>query len=461
MSTGKEGIRLIIIQNGQLVSPQGLTKADLAIEDGRIAAIAEHIEPGENDTVQDAEGCYVFPGFIDGHTHLDMDSGVTVTADDFTTGTRAAVCGGTTTLVDFATQDKGDTLMHALEAWHKKAQGKSSCNYAFHMAITDWNEAVKAEIPQMFEQGVTSFKAYMAYDALKVNDAELLDILKTLKPYGGILGVHCENGLLVNALQAEQKAQGHFSPAAHPVSRPPEVEAEAINRLCYLGKLADMPVHVVHLSSALGLAEIRNARAQGVTVYAETCPQYLTLDETRYKAPGFEGAKYVMSPPLRSAADVQALREAVAAGEIDTIATDHCSYNFKGQKELGLCDFTKIPNGGPGLEHRPMVVYTSMVQTGELNITEFCRLLAEGPAKLFGMYPQKGVLAVGSDADITIWDPKAKTVITAARQQQNVDYTPYEGFAVTGMPKAVFVGGVLAAEYGQPTGKVVGTYVKR
>lgn len=452
---------MIIIQNGQLVSPSGLTRADLALDGGRIAAIEPHIEPGEGDTVHDAAGCYVFPGFIDGHTHLDMDSGVTVTADDFTTGTRAAVCGGTTTIVDFATQDKGGTLNDALDAWHKKADGKCSCNYAFHMAITDWNDQVKAELPEMFRRGVTSFKAYMAYDALKVNDAELLEILQSLKPFGGVLGVHCENGLLVNELQARQKELGHFGPDAHPVSRPAEVEAEAVNRLCYLGKLAGAPVHVVHLSTELGLEEVRAARKKGVTVYAETCPQYLTMDESRYKAPGFEGAKYVMSPPLRTPADVQALRKAVAAEEIDTIATDHCSYNFKGQKELGLEDFTKIPNGGPGIEHRPMVVYTSMVQPGELAVTDFCRLLAENPAKLFGMYPRKGVLAVGSDADVTVWDPEAKTVITAARQQQNVDYTPYEGFAVTGMPKAVFVGGVLAAEYGQPTGLVAGTYVKR
>ena len=273
--------------------------------------------------------------------------------------------------------------------------------------------------------------------------------------------MHCENGLLVNELQARQKELGHFGPDAHPASRPAEVEAEAVNRLCYLGKLADTPVHVVHLSTELGLEEVRAARKKGVKVYAETCPQYLTMDESRYKAPGFEGAKYVMSPPLRTPADVQALRKAVAAGEIDTIATDHCSYNFKGQKDLGIEDFTRIPNGGPGIEHRPMVVYTSMVQPGELAVTDFCRLLAENPAKLFGMYPRKGVLAVGSDADVTVWDPEAKTVITAARQQQNVDYTPYEGFAVTGMPKAVFVGGVLAVEYGQLTGLVAGTYVKR
>ena len=239
------------------------------------------------------------------------------------------------------------------------------------------------------------------------------------------------------------------------------MEAEAINRLCYLGELTGAPVHVVHLSSALGLEEVRAARKRGVKVYAETCPQYLVLDETRYHLPGFESAKYVMSPPLRSAADVQALRQAVANGEIDTIATDHCSYNFHGQKELGLADFTKIPNGGPGIEHRPMVVYTSMVNSGELSVMQFCQLLSQGPAQLFGMYPQKGVLAVGSDADITIWDPKAKTTLRAETQHQNVDYTPYEGLEVTGMPRLVFVGGQLAAKDGQPTDAVAGCYVKR
>jgi dihydropyrimidinase len=228
-----------------------------------------------------------------------------------------------------------------------------------------------------------------------------------------------------------------------------------------LGQLADTPVHVVHLSSALGLEEVRAARARGVHVYVETCPQYLLLDERCYNAPGFEGAKYVLSPPLRTRDDVLALRQAVKNGEIDTIATDHCSFNFKGQKELGRDDFTKIPNGGPGIEHRPVVLYSAFVQSGAWSVTDFCRLLAENPAKLFGMYPRKGVLAVGSDADITVWDPEYMTVITAAAQQQNVDYTPYEGFEAKGMPKAVFVGGQLVAEYGQPTGVLAGNYVER
>ena len=452
---------MTILQNGTLVLPEGPARADLAFDAGKIRAIAPSIAPKEGDSVRDVSGCLVFPGFIDGHTHLDMESAVTVTADDFASGTRAAVCGGTTTVLDFATQDRGGTLQQALEAWHKKADGKCSCNYGFHMAITDWNESVKAELPAMFEQGVTSFKAYMAYDALKLDDAALLDMLCALRPFGGILGVHCENGALVNALCAREKARGNLGPAAHPASRPPEVEAEAVSRLCYLGKLADAPVHVVHLSSAAGLAEVRKARAQGVRVYAETCPQYLVLDDSLYQLPGFEGAKYVMSPPLRSRADRDALRRAVEDGEIDTISTDHCSYRFDGQKTIGLHDFTAIPNGGPGIEHRPEIIYTSFVHPGRLSPAAMCRLLAENPARLFGLYPRKGVLAAGSDADITVWDPAATSVITAKEQQQNVDYTPYEGFALHGMPAAVYVNGVLAAEYGRPTGAVAGEYCKR
>lgn len=450
-----------VIQNGTLILPQGPQRADLAFSNGVISSIAPAIEAGAGDRVVDARGCLVFPGFIDGHTHLDMDNGVTVTADDFASGTRAAACGGTTTIVDFATQDKGGTLQSALDAWHKKADGRCSCNYAFHMAITDWNEAVKAELPAMAEQGVTSFKAYMAYDALKVSDGELLDILLAIKPLGGILGVHCENGNLVNALQEKQKRQGNLGPAAHPASRPPEVEAEAVNRLCYLGKLADAPVHVVHLSTAQGLEEIRSARRSGVTVYAETCPQYLLLNESRYGASGFEGAKYVMSPPLRPESDRQTLCQAVIGGEINTIATDHCGYWFQGQKDLGREDFTKIPNGAPGIEHRPALFYTNFVVGGQLGAEDMCRLLSENPARLFGMWPRKGCLAQGADADIVIWDPAARGVIRAETQQQAEDYTPYEGFEVMGLPRAVYVNGQLAAEKGIPTGTLAGQYIKR
>lgn len=452
---------MTIIQNGTVVLPDGLQKADIAFENGIITRIAPAICAGAGDAAVDAQGCLVFPGFIDGHTHLDMDSGATITADDFSTGTKAAVCGGTTTIVDFATQDKGGSLQQALDAWHQKADGKCAANYAFHMAITDWNARTKGEIPAMVQQGVTSFKAYYAYDALRVNDGEMLQILQTLKPFGCPLGVHCENGDLVNQLQAQQKAAGLLGPSSHPLSRPPIVEAEAVHRLCAVAQIADSPVHIVHLSSEEALYQVRFARARGQKVWAETCPQYLVLDDTRYKAPGFEGAKYVMSPPLRSKDDQHALRDAVKGGEIDTIATDHCSYNYATQKTLGSHDFTQIPNGAPGIEHRPALFYSSFVATGEQTAQDMCRLLSENPAKLFGMWPKKGCLAQGADADITIWDPSTRGVIRAQTQHQAVDYTPYEGMQTIGSPRAVYVGGVLAAHNGAPTGAVAGKYVKR
>ena len=452
---------MTIIQHGTLVLPDGLMQGDIAFENGVITRIAPAIEAGAGDAVCEAAGCLVFPGFIDAHTHLDMDSGTTVTADDFASGSRAAACGGTTTLVDFATQERGGTLTDALDAWHRKAEGKCACNYAFHMAVTDWNEQTRAELPQMFERGVTSFKAYYAYDNLRLDDAQMYDLFSALRPFGGVLGVHCENGTLVNRLQRQQLERGVTGPEGHPASRPPVVEAEAIRRLCAVAKLADSPVHIVHLSSAEGLEEVRRARASGQKVWVETCPQYLLLDESRYHLEGFEGAKYVMSPPLRSPADREALRAAVLGGEIDTISTDHCSYRFSDQKALGRDDFTKIPNGAPGIEHRPALIYTSFVASGLMTAAQMSRLLSENPAKLFGMWPRKGQLAQGADADITVWDPRARWVIRAEAQHQNVDYTPYEGFEAAGRARAVYVGGQLAAKDGEPSGASAGRYVKR
>ena len=263
---------MTIIKHGMLVLPGGVCRGELAFENGVITKIAPAIEAGADDAVCDASGCLVFPGFIDGHTHLDMESGATVTADDFASGSCAAACGGTTTLVDFATQDKGHTLCEALDAWHKKADGRCACNYAFHMAVTDWNERTRDELPVMRERGVTSFKAYYAYDNLRLDDAQMYELLCALRPMNGVLGVHCENGTLVNELQRQQLAKGVTGPAGHPASRPPVVEAEAIRRLCAVAKLADSPVHIVHLSSAEGLAEVRRAREAGQTVWAETCP---------------------------------------------------------------------------------------------------------------------------------------------------------------------------------------------
>ncbi|MDO4619130.1 MAG: dihydropyrimidinase [Lachnospiraceae bacterium] len=448
---------MIIIQNGVLVTPNGKKQTSLAMENGKIVKIGE-IVPGPDDEVVDASGCYVYPGFIDGHTHLDLEVAGTVTADDFESGTAAAAAGGTTCVVDFATQYKGDTVLNALQTWQKKAEGKSHTNVAFHMAICDWNEQTKKDLPALREAGVTSFKVYMAYDTA-VSDAEILEILDAIRPFGGILGCHCENGGLVTELQQKELAEGHTEPSAHPLSRPAEVEAEAVNRFCYLGKLADMPINVVHLSTKLGLEEIREARAHGQTVYIETCPQYLLLDDSNYSKEGFEGAKYVCSPPLRKKADIEALKLAVLTGEVDTIATDHCSFNYETQKKAGIGNFTKIPNGAPGIEHRPVMMMH--IFGDDLDPNAYCRLMSSNPAKLYGMYPQKGALLEGSDADVTVWDPNVKWVIRASEMTQNVDYTPFEGMEVSGRARFVYVNGVLAAHDGVPTAEHPGTYVKR
>ncbi|OUP08705.1 dihydropyrimidinase [Collinsella sp. An2] len=459
---------MIIIRNGTLVLPEGLVRGDIALEGGHIARIASCIAPAEGDEVHDAAGCWVMPGFIDGHTHLQCWTGMDWTADSFETGTRAAACGGTTTIVDYATADRGVTMPDALAEWHRRADGTCTANYAFHMAISEWGEGSLEQMDEVCSGGVRSFKTYLAYDHLRLDDAQTLEVLEAVRDRGGVLCVHCENGTLVNELQRRVISQGIVGPEGHPLSRPAAVEAEAISRLLYLAHLAgDAPVNVVHLSTELGLRAIREAKARGrQNIHVETCPQYLVLDDERYLEEGddgFAGAKYVMSPPLRKPSDRRALRQAVLAGEIETIATDHCSFNLHGQKDRGRPeaggDFTKIPNGGPGIEHRPAVIATTF--EGELGPCDLVRLMSENPARVFSMWPRKGRLAEGADADVVVWDPAARWTISAATQQQAVDYTPYEGFEAHGRAHLVFVNGRLVARDGEPTGERPGAYVAR
>lgn len=449
-----------IIKNGTLVTAQDEKKAEILMENGKITQIAAQI-PQAGHTVYDATGCYVFPGMIDAHTHLDMSTATATTADNFDTGTAAALAGGTTTLIDFATQEKKETLHTALQNWHKKADGNSHCDYAFHMAITDWNTEVCHEIEELKNLGVTSFKLYLAYDNLRVSDAQLYEVLVAVGKAHGIVGVHCENGDLVDELTAKYKRAGDFGVSAHPKSRPDYVEAEAISRYCYVAKAANVPVHIVHVSTKMGLAEALKARAQGQKVYIESCPQYLALDDSKYELPGFEGAKYVCSPPLRGTKDVAALWQAVENGAVDSISTDHCSFRFDTQKSMGKDDFSQIPNGLPGIEHRLAVLYTDGVASKRITRSRLAALLSENAARLFGLYPQKGTLAVGTDADIVVWNPDAQWTITAEKMLQNVDYTPYEGKKITGIAKAVFLHGELAAENGAVVKRHLGHYVAR
>lgn len=451
----------ILIQNGTLVCPEGPVKADLRVEGEKIAEIGPSL-PAGGSRVIDASGRLVFPGFIDTHTHFEMNKGTPrETADGWATGTRAALAGGTTTVLDFAEPERGASLSSALDVWHSRADGAASCHYGFHMTIKDWNPAVQRELADMDRAGVTSYKVYFAYDNLRVSDGTALEVVRAVGDRGGIVGCHCENGDLVAAGISAQRAAGNLGPSAHPLSRPAAVEAEAVNRWLAVGELAGYPVNIVHLSTRRGLELVRMARARGQAAYVETCPQYLLLDDSRYKLPGFEGAKFVLSPPLRGAEDMDALWAGLEAGEIDTIGTDHCSFHFKGVKELGREDFSRIPNGIPGVEHRPVLLYTAGVAAGRMSAHQMMKLLSEQPAKLFGMYPRKGALAVGSDADIVIFDPEYTGRITAAAQHQAVDYTPYEGFETKGRAETVLLSGEPAVEGGRVVSPGRGRFVRR
>ena len=443
-----------LIRGGLVVTDTGASVADILIEDDKIAAVGEHLEAGTAE-VMDASGKLVFPGMIDAHTHMGLPVCGTVTADDFDTGTKAAILGGTTCIVDFATQEKGETLAQGLAHWEEKAQGNSHCDYAFHMAIGDWNPAVRGELRDMIARGITSFKVYLTY-ANQVNDRELYEILDALRPLGGIVGVHCENSGIIDACTAKVKASGITGPEGHPLSRPAEAEAEAVHRLLTIARLVDVPVVVVHLSSELGLQEIRRARGKGQRVYAETCPQYLLLTEDQYALPDFEGAKYICSPPLRRGDDRQALWDALERGEIDTVSTDHCSFTMA-QKRAGLGDFTKIPGGMPGVEERPALMLTF----SDLPLTHIARVLCANPAKLYGMYPRKGTILPGSDADIVIWDPSARRTLTAETLHTAAGYTPYEGVQVQGRAETVFLRGRKVVDGGELVKPYKGTYIPR
>ncbi|MCC8181972.1 MAG: dihydropyrimidinase [Clostridiales bacterium] len=447
-----------LIKGGTLVTEESARVQDLLLENGRVAQVGENLSDPEAEVI-DAAGRLVFPGFIDAHTHMDLPVCGTVTADDFASGTAAAILGGTTCLVDFATQEAGETLAQGLANWHEKADSRSSCDYAFHMAISQWRPDVREELPDMIREGVTSFKVYLTYGNM-VSDRELYEVLLALKPLGGIVGVHCENDGIIQATAARLKEQGVTGPEGHPLSRPDEAEAEAIHRLLTVARLVDVPVVVVHLSTEKGLEEIRRARAMGQKVYVETCPQYLFLDDSLYAQPDFRGARYVCSPPLRKKQDQAALWEALAKGEIDTVSTDHCSFTLA-QKDAGRGDFSQIPGGMPGVEERVSLMYTYGVETGRLPLTELVRRLSANPAKLYGMYPRKGALLPGSDADVVIWDPDVETVIHRENRHSACDYAPYEGWRIRGRAETVMLRGEKVVEDGELRRPGTGIYIAR
>ena len=449
----------ILLKGGTVVNAAGSARADVLIDGEKIAKVATSIDCADAKVV-DVSGKLLFPGFIDAHTHFDLDVCNTTTADDFYSGGRSALRGGTTMVIDFACPNKGESLQYGLDLWHKKAEGKTACDYGFHMTIDDWNAGIVEELPKMFEEGISSFKMYMTYPAMMIGDEDMFKALQKMKELGGIAGVHCENAGVIDALIAEKKAAGELSPASHPLCRPSLLEAEAVGRLLKMAAVADVPVVIVHLSSEDGLKEVLAARGRGQKVYVETCPHYLIMDDSLYSKPDFEGAKYVCAPPLRKKQDNEALWNGIAQGEIQTVSTDHCSFTLK-QKDAGREDFTKIPGGMPGVETRGVLLYTYGVAAGKISAEKMAEVLSEAPAKLYGAYPRKGHIAEGADADIVVYDPSVDGLITAADQVANVDYAPYEGTKTAGHIAQVWLRGKLSVEEGKLLGEPEGKYIPR
>src|SRR5258706_3288186 len=432
-----------LITNGHIVTATDDFRGDILIDDEQITAAGA---PGtfgdlQNDILLDAQGKYVFPGAIDVHTHMKLPLPTTVASDDFETGTIAAACGGTTTILDFANQQRGHSLAEALESWHAKAQGKAVIEYCFQITITDLAGAPEAAMDDIIAAGVTTFKLLMAYrNPFRVDDETIYRVLRGSAKLGGLVMVHAENGIVIDLLIREAVAAGHTAPLYHALTRPAILEGEAAQRAIKLATLAESPLYVVHVSCAHSLRAVAAARVKGLPVWGETCPQYLYLNDSCYAAPGFEGAKFVCTPPMRSVADNEALWLGLERHELSVVSTDHAPFNFHGQKELGLHDFTKIPNGLPGVEHRVMLLYQG-VREGKLNLQHFVDLVSTMPARLFGLFPRKGTIAPGSDADLLIFDPERSLTISASNQHQRVDYNPYEGMHVQGVPDTVLLRG--------------------
>jgi dihydropyrimidinase len=452
-----------LIKNGTIVTATDHYQGDILIEDGLITGIGLNLTI-EGAEIVDATGKYVFPGGIDPHTHLDMPFGGTVTADDFETGTIAAAFGGTTTVIDFCLTNKGKPLSQSVQTWHQKAEGKAVIDYSFHLMIAEINDEVLAELPSMIhDEGITSLKVFMAYkNVFQADDGTLYRTLLEAKKHGALVMVHAENGDVIEYLIKEALEAGQTDPIYHALTRPSLIEGEATGRAAKLTALANSQLYVVHVTCEEAVQQITEARNRGVDIWGETCPQYLMLDQTYLEKPDFEGAKYVWSPPLRPKFHQEVLWNALKTGQLQTVGSDQCSFNFNGQKDLGLGDFSKIPNGGPCIEDRFSILFSEGVGKGRITLNQFVDIVSTRSAKLFGLFPKKGTIAVGGDADIVIFDPNAKRTISAETHHMNVDYNPFEGFEITGEPVTVLSRGAYVIREKQFVGEAGnGQFIKR
>jgi len=454
----------VLIQHGTVVNANATMKADLLIEGAVIKEVRPDIPACAAETVVDATGLLLLPGGIDAHTHLDMPFGGTNSADDFLTGTRAAAIGGTTTIVDFAIQARGTKMRTALDTWWKKAEGKACIDYGLHMIVTDLPDAGLEDMDDLVREGVASFKLFMAYpNVLMVDDATIFKAMRQTAKNGALICMHAENGSVIDVIVQQALAEGKTAPIYHALTRPTVAEAEAVHRAIAMAEMAGVPVYIVHLSSEDALNQVREARDRGLPAFAETCPQYLLLSlEDNMVDKGWEGAKYVFTPPLREKRNQPKLWEGLRQDNLQVVSTDHCPFCFEDQKALGKSDFTKIPNGGPGIENRLQLLHHHGVGSGNMTLNRFVELVSTAPARIFGMYPKKGVLASGSDADIVLWDPDASHTISAATHHMRVDYSMFEGFKVRGNAQDVYSRGELIVSKGQFIGKPGrGEYLRR
>jgi dihydropyrimidinase len=453
----------VLIKNGRIVTAGDDYVGDVYVESERVALIGESLDVQADKTI-DASEKYVLPGCVDPHTHLDMPFGGTVTVDDFESGQRSAAFGGTTCHVDFCIQGKGQSFSEALEAWHAKREGKALIDNGFHIAVTDLREGGSLEeLASLPDQGITSYKLFMAYKgALMVDDETLFRTMEVAAETGALVMVHAENGDAIDVLVKQALAEGKTEPKYHALTRPPETEGEATNRAIQLARVAGSPLYVVHVSCQEAIEPIQIARDKGWNVHGETCTQYLFVDYTFLERPDFEGAKYVYTPPPRAKENQELLWNAVRTNVLSVISTDHCAFLWDGQKSLGKDDFSKIPNGGPGLENRLHMIHEFGVRAGRISLNRMVELLCTNPAKLFGLYPRKGTIAVGSDADVVVFDPEKRHTISASTHHTKVDYNLYEGTEVTGSPEVVLLRGQVLVENGDLVAQPgVGQFVKR